>query len=273
MIIIGEPHYDPCTLYLLEVCMDNHLLRFSNSIGRMKPNTIHNKDTECPFCQVDQLTDIYEVMDSTIWLKNKFQTIENTLQTIIIESDDCQADISTYSRNKWRKILKFSIEKWFDLDKTGKYESTVLFKNHGPLSGGSIQHAHMQIIGFKSLDYLQKISEKNFEGLVVQQKEGIKLNLSYKPIMGFTEFNIVLTKHENTDEMADYIQVSVHFILNHFYKGCNSYNLFFYRLDGKIICKITPRFIISPYFVGYLIPQVSSNLKQVKDEMQKLYFH
>ena len=64
--------------------------------------------------------------------------------------------------------------------------------------------------------------------------------------------------------MANYIQQTVRYILTDFHKGCSSYNLFFYYLNGKIICKVVPRFVVSPLYVGYKIPQVSTKLEDVK---------
>ncbi|HAQ1357583.1 DUF4931 domain-containing protein [Enterococcus gallinarum] len=37
-------------------------------------------------------------------------------------------------------------------------------------------------------------------------------------------------------------------------EGCESYNLFFFEKEGKYIVKLFPRFIVSPYFVGYKLP-------------------
>jgi hypothetical protein len=72
--------------------------------------------------------------------------------------------------------------------------------------------------------------------------------------------------------MADYIQIVAHYLLNNFYKGCKSYNLFFYQLEGRILVKVVPRFVTSPLFIGYSIPQVSNRAEEVVKEIQELYF-
>ncbi|MBC8014527.1 MAG: DUF4931 domain-containing protein, partial [Sporomusaceae bacterium] len=40
----------------------------------------------------------------------------------------------------------------------------------------------------------------------------------------------------------------------------------------QIFAKILPRFITSPLFIGYSIPQVSSRGIEVVKEMQNIYF-
>ncbi|MFQ9790576.1 MAG: DUF4931 domain-containing protein [Streptococcus salivarius] len=43
------------------------------------------------------ITNIIDKNDGLLWLDNKYNTIENTYQTIIIESEDHYGDISNYS--------------------------------------------------------------------------------------------------------------------------------------------------------------------------------
>lgn len=56
-------------------------LVFNTSIAKKKPS---NSD-ECPFCHLEQLTNIIDKNDGLIWLDNKYNTIENTYQTLIID--------------------------------------------------------------------------------------------------------------------------------------------------------------------------------------------
>ncbi|WP_390883564.1 DUF4931 family protein [Heyndrickxia oleronia] len=46
---------------------------------------------------------------------------------------------------------------------------------------------------------------------------------------------------------------------------------FFYQIDGQIACKIIPRYITPPLFVGYSIPQVASNLDEIVDRIKSIY--
>lgn len=247
-------------------------LYFSSDISKKKPENIINTNNECPFCDVKALKGIIEKEDNIIWLKNKYPTLKDTFQTIIIESNNCDADISTYDKSYMRKLMSFSINKWIELSKTEKYQSVILFKNHGPLSGGSIKHAHMQIVGLKDIDYKKNILIENFKGLQIFKQDGVELNISQQPIVGFSEFNIILDSITFLDVLSDYIQIVIKYILNDFHKGCISYNMFFYEINEKILCKIIPRFVVSPYFVGYKIPQVpvEKRLLEIKEQLLKV---
>ena len=144
--------------------MEQQQLYFSSTIGSQKPETIRNKTATCPFCQRDELTDILATEGNIIWLMNKYPTLQDTYQTIIIETDQCNEEIRTYEQAHMRKLIRFSITKWLEVEKTGKYESVILFKNHGPFSGGSIQHAHMQIIGMEHIDYHKNMAMIDLRG-------------------------------------------------------------------------------------------------------------
>ena len=114
------------------------------------------------------------------------------------------------------------------------------------------------------------MKKKIFKGNC-SKNERIELNISERPIIGFTEFNIIIDNISYIDEMANYIQQTVRYILIDFHKGCSSYNLFFYYLNGKIICKVVPRFVVSPLYVGYKIPQVSTKLEEVKIQLTQYF--
>ncbi|MDI6508352.1 DUF4931 domain-containing protein [Bacillus wiedmannii] len=247
--------------------MDTQQLYFLNDIGKQKPESIRNRSAACPFCDRENLTDILATEGSIIWLKNKFPTLKDTFQTVLIETDNCEDHIATYTEEHMRSLIRFSIQHWLNLQKNEEFTSVILYKNHGPFSGGSLHHAHMQIIGMKYVDYLGNVEPDNFRGVIVQKNERIELNISDRPIIGFTEFNIIIADIGYIDELANYIQQTVRYILKDFHKGCSSYNLFFYYLNGKIICKVVPRFVVSPLYVGYKIPQVSTKLEEVKIQL------
>lgn len=46
---------------------------------------------------------------------------------------------------------------------------------------------------------------------------------------------------------------------------------YFYNIDQKIECKIMPRYVASPYFIGYQISQVNNeeSLMQIAEALQK----
>lgn len=247
-------------------------LRFDYEIGRSKPVTVVERGFHCPFCGPEQLQGILDKDGGIVWLKNKFPVLEDTLQTVLIETADCQNELSLYDKEHLYKVIRFGVAKWQELIDSGEYRSVLFFKNHGPYSGGTIRHPHMQIVGLKNLDYVPNIPLDSFDGEVIASEEGIELNLALRPKIGFIECNILLRERDKIDRMADYIQAVAHYLLNHFHKNCNSYNIFFYHLPDQIAVKLVPRFVTSPLFIGYSIPQVSSRGAEVVRELRALYF-
>ena len=252
--------------------MTNTHLCFYTEIGRQKPNSIRNKEQSCPFCEREKLTDILAVDGSIIFLKNKYPVLENTFQTVLIETDDCNGELSTYEEEHLLKLIRFGLTQWLAMAESGEYRSVIFFKNHGPLSGGSIAHPHMQIIGLKDVDYVEKVRKEDFEGSVIQQNNGTVFSLSTNPRVGFYEFNVKLGAMEDIYSFAKYIQTAAHYLLNNFPFSCNSYNLFFYQFDGDIYAKIIPRFVTTPIFIGYLIPQVPNNIEWMRNDVWEKYF-
>lgn len=248
-------------------------LCFDSDIGSQKPESIINTEAACPFCDHTKLTDIIEQRGSIILVKNKYPVLQEAFQTVLIETEECFSELSLYSKQHLHDVIRFGVEKWLEMKNSGEYASVIYYKNHGPFSGGTIRHPHMQIVGLKYIDYQEKIKDEYFEGIVIHKSPGVELNISLKPKVGFFEFNVLLKDREQIDTMADYIQLLAHYVLNHFHRKCNSYNLFFYQVDGTIIAKVVPRFITSPLFIGYSIPHVSSRTNDVVKEVQKLYFN
>ena len=244
-------------------------LNFLSSIGEEKIIYQNNK-YPCPFCDREELSDILAEEDSILLIKNKFPTFANTFQTVLIETNNCFANMSTYNKSHMRKIITFGINHWLTMEKSGDFKSVVFYKNHGPLSGGSINHAHMQIVGLKDIDYKLNLKDDIFDGIEIYKDGKSLLNISTKPNACATEFNIITTpRHDNF--MADNIQNIIKYVLNH--SKCSSFNLFFYQWKKSIICKIVPRYITSPFFVGFSIPQTSNRLNNIAEEIQKTYYN
>ncbi|MBU8880837.1 DUF4931 domain-containing protein [Bacillus sp. FJAT-29790] len=251
---------------------NNTHLYFNAGIGAKKPNSIKNKEQSCPFCEKDKLTDILAVDGSIILLKNKYPVLANTYQTVLIETDDCHGELSTYQEDHLIKLIGFGLKHWLLMTETGEYRSVIFFKNHGPLSGGSIAHPHMQIVGLKEINYVDKVQPQDFEGLTIHEKDGTIFSISTAPRIGFYEFNIKLADMNDITSFARYIQTAAHYILNVFPFHCSSYNLFFYKLDDQIYAKVVPRSVTSPIFIGYFIPQVPNNIEWMKNDVQEKYF-
>jgi len=250
----------------------NRHLKFLFNISKNKPNSIKDKKTPCPFCNKEGLTGIIDEEGPFILVKNKYPTLENTLQTVLIETSSCDVDITMYDNKYMRKLLKFGVNHWLNMEKSGDFKSVMFYKNHGPYSGGTINHSHMQIVGLKSINYKKLLKDEYFEGIIINESDGCVLNLSTKPKMDFTEFNIIINNINNLDKMADNIQKVVSYILNDFYVKCNSFNLFFYDWKDSIICKVIPRFITSPLFIGFSISQITNQTDEIVSRIQQLYF-
>ena len=56
-------------------------LIFDIALGQTKPNSMHNRDGHCPFCEPSQLTDILDTSGSIIWLMNKYPVLKHTWPT------------------------------------------------------------------------------------------------------------------------------------------------------------------------------------------------
>ncbi|WP_019122539.1 DUF4931 domain-containing protein [Brevibacillus massiliensis] len=248
-----------------------HLL-FDTRIGSQKPESIRNRDTKCPFCDRTQLDEILAERGPILLVKNKYPVLRDSFQTVLIETDECESELSIYKKEHLHKLIRFGVDKWLEMDRSGQYASVLFFKNHGPYSGGTIRHPHMQIVGLKHIDYRKQLDSSQFEGLVIDRRPGVEFNLSTKPRVGFFEFNVILSQLDRLDQMADYIQTAAHYALTDFHKNCNSYNLFFYQFEGQIVAKVVPRFITSPLFIGFAIPQVATRGEEVVAEIRSKYY-
>lgn len=247
-------------------------LFYNIDIGIQKPESIRNKSTPCPFCARDELRDIIEEEDSIILLKNKYPVLENAYQTVLIETDECYSELSLYSKEHLVKLFSFGIRHWNKMKESGEFKSVLFFKNHGPLSGGSIAHPHMQIVGLYDIDYTEHIEESMFEGMTIHEENGVVFSLSTKPKVGFYEFNVKMESISELPTFARFTQIAAHYILNHFIFKANSYNLFFYEIKEAIYVKVIPRFITTPLYIGYSIPQVPLNIELVRDDIYQKYF-
>lgn len=252
--------------------MEYNYLGFDINIGRTKPENIIHKDAACPFCDVANLTNIIEIQDDMILLENKYQVLQDAYQLLIIEGSQCNADIPDYSLEHMCALMRFCIKHWLKVIESKKYKTVLFFKNHGPLSGGTMRHPHMQIVGLKNLSSKNMWDKRQFEGTEIARENKVIMNLSTKPRVGFTEINVIMQGLDDIDTMAKYLQMGVDYIMNHFSANCSSYNLFFYLVDDCIYAKIMPRFATSPLFIGYNIELVPNNLNEIAAHIKELYF-
>jgi ATP adenylyltransferase/5',5'''-P-1,P-4-tetraphosphate phosphorylase II len=252
--------------------LESKHLHFNTAIGVKKPENYRNKQQACPFCAREELTDLIEVDGPIILLKNKYPVLENAYQTVLIETDDCHAELSTYSKEHLHRLIQFGMRHWLEMEDSGNYKSVIFFKNHGPLSGGTLSHPHMQIVGLYDIDYRDQVNYEMFEGIVLAEEDGVRFSLSTKPRVGFYELNMEMDDSGYKERFSEYMQIAAHYILHHFPFRATSYNIFFYHYFSKIYAKVVPRFITTPLYIGYGLPQVPNNLNWMAGEIQRLYF-
>ncbi|WP_084576580.1 DUF4931 domain-containing protein [Sporomusa malonica] len=247
-----------------------HLV-FDTQIGGTKPVTVVDNGHKCPFCCRDEIEGIIAEDGPILLIANKYPVLRDTFQTVLIETNDCASELSLYPKDHLHRVIRFGIEKWLGMIAGGEFASVLFFKNHGPSSGGSIRHPHMQIIGLRHLNYTANIPPVSLEGIVISRDGGVELAIADKPLVGFVELNIKLADLGQLDLLADYLQICAHYFLHHFNRHCNSYNIFFYHIGGQITAKVMPRFVTSPIYVGYAIPQLSTRIPDVAADLKRIY--
>lgn len=251
--------------------MNINLIKFNTDIGKTKPETVR-VETACPFCDVEHLTGILDVDGDIIFLRNKYNVIEGADQFVLIEGRECNTDMPAYSPEKMRRVIGMGIKQWKNLLACGKYQEVLFFKNYGLMSGGTIRHPHMQLVGFPRLKSELLFDEAELLGIIIAEFDGVQLNISNCPRVGFGELNVVVERGGSLDALADFLQVAVHYVTNFFSKKITSYNIFFYRRAEKIFAKVMPRYATSPYFVGYNIHFLPNNIGRIAEEIRNYYF-
>jgi ATP adenylyltransferase/5',5'''-P-1,P-4-tetraphosphate phosphorylase II len=166
-----------------------------------------------------------------------------------------------------------AFDAWHGMLADKRYRSVLFLKNHGPLSGGSLRHPHMQLIGLYDIDYHPNIRRDYFSGPVIHQAGGAVLNISDHPRIGFTEFNVILQDEGAFVDFCLLLQKAVKYLLQRHHNGqIASYNLFFYTIDGVTCCKVMPRYATTPVYMGYAIPQVIDDLGSIVEEVRSFCF-
>ena len=254
--------------------MDINLVEFDVTLGKDKPRTLMNESAPCPFCDVPHLTNIIDRDGSIILLRNKYNVLRGADQFVLIEHDVCTGDMPDYTSEHMRRLITFALKHWRRLLRSGAYETVLFFKNYGPLSGGTIRHPHMQLVGFPKLNKELLFNKEEFVGITALQKDGIAINVGTCPRIGFGELNIVPDETFSVSTLADLIQICVDYLTKHFNIHCTSYNIFFYDAGGngeKFYVKLIPRFATSPLFVGYNIRFLPNNLELIASELRAYY--
>lgn len=248
-------------------------LIFQTSIGSQKPHTLRSGDSPCPFCDRSQLPAILKEDGDILLVPNKYPILKGSAPFVLIETSECDSELSQYDEDRLLRVFRMAFETWDEMSADPAYRSVLFLKNHGPLSGGSLRHPHMQLIGLPTVDYRRNIQHQDFTGPLIHSLPGAELNLSDHPRIGFAEFNVILKSPGGWKDMCRLIQTAVRYVLTYHHGGkVTSYNLFFYRLDAMTYCKVIPRFVTTPLYIGYSIPQVSDNLRAIVEDARKHYF-
>ncbi|MDU5755439.1 MAG: DUF4931 domain-containing protein [Veillonella sp.] len=235
----------------------NKPLRFNIELGRTKPVNIRNEQVRCPFCDRSKLTDILDTSGHIIWLMNKYPVLEKTWPTVIIETETDEGEFSTLPTDEAAHILQFGLDKWRETRQRKEFKSVLFFKNYGYMSGGSIRHPHSQIIGLENYDYHKDITAQNMEGWLLHEDQDVRITLSTHPIIGFFEYNI--------RSVALRLQQILRYVLHSVANFSQSYNYFVYNLeDGYDYIKVVARYVTTPLYVGYKIPQTCDEGRAAK---------
>ena len=252
--------------------MKINLIRFNIAIGRGKPENILHKENDCPFCHPEGLTDILATGEGgIILLKNKYNVLPDGEQFVLVETDRCGVDMPDYTPEHMRRVVRFGVDTWRGFEASGKYTAVIFFRNHGHLSGGTMRHAHMQLVGFYDADpSLFPNEEEDFDGIPIIEKNGVRLNVATRPRLGFGEFNLV-SPPDVPDLFADLLQKMVAYMYDRFPRSQESYNIFFYHTGENIAVKVMPRFPTSPLLIGYDMRILPDNLSELAEDFRQHY--
>lgn len=241
-----------------------------------KPNTIFHKDDTCTLCDRESLRKekgiIFEDKEQ-ILVKNKYPKHPDSFQTVLIEYPTCEEHLGTYTKEVLYNVVSFALEKWEWMKQDKQYQSVVMFKNHGAQSGASMTHSHMQIVGFYEKDVIRPYEKERFEGLLVEENNGVKTYINDKPVSEFYEYTIMMPKQYTKEQLrifSERMQTIIRYVLdvvNHYFQ---SYNLAFYEYNETIMVKIISRAPTSIYLLGYDVHQVPNNLPDHAAILKKL---
>ena len=210
-----------------------------------------------------------------ILLKNKYPVLENAYQTVLIETDDCHGELSTYSKEHLHRLM--SLASSIGLSYGGNWTLSIgdfFQKSWTIIRRYASAHPHMQIIGLDDIDYKENVTHEMFEGIVIEEKDGSSVYAFDKTdVLAFMNLILKWMILAIRKRFRSYLQMAVHYILNHFPFKATSYNLFFHHIDNKIYAKVVSRFVTTPLYIGYGIPQVPNNLEWMAMELKRIYFN
>lgn len=253
--------------------MSNNItpLYLDMKMARGKPNTFkEGSPALCPFCDKDSLYEARQVLEEkngVLWIDNKFPTLKYTKQTLIIEHPNCSEDLTTYSSEHANFLFDFAFEKRRQMLESGEFKDVIFFKNHGWLSGGSVKHEHMQLVGLEDVDYPEHRILESTNGPTVYSNESLKVTVSSVPLSEIYEFNVVWTDAKH--DYVKWIQNTLRFLKVFWGGKFDNYNLMYHQEKGVNVIKIVPRHPESIYLLGFGLHQAPTDAEEVAKEFKQ----
>jgi UDPglucose--hexose-1-phosphate uridylyltransferase len=129
----------------------------------IKDEEVVKKSGQCPFCPenldkkriIDKLGQAGGKTGKVVCVKNLYPavTLDNPraygTQEVIIETLDHQKEMADLSEKQIELILKMFARRTVALEKIKNINYILCFKNQGPKSGASLDHAHSQVLATK----------------------------------------------------------------------------------------------------------------------------
>lgn len=222
-----------------------------------KPDT-YRSNSPCPFCNKAGLRAekrIVQEKEGMVLIRNKYPVLENTDPYVIVETDNCDTQFHNTTKEKALHLFEFSFAAYKNM-RRAEYQDVLFFKNFGPFSSGTIQHAHMQMIGLYD-NKLSPFDMRHTIGEVIAEQNGTRLILSTLPMNEGYEWYVV---GKDIETLATFSQLTSSFIVDNF--PTKSYN-FTFHYDDLYVIRITPCMRHTPLFLGYRLSQVPSDISEM----------
>lgn len=204
----------------------------------------------CPFCNLEELKSrgIFEYFgDGISFINNKYSVLEGTTNFLLIEGEFCDIGLHQRSDDHLLKLLNIAIDKKNDLSFNNDFEEVTIFKQFGIYSSRSIEHGHIQIIGFDKKKTNDNYLLNSLNGSVLYDNVNVRVILSDNPIGETMEINIEYD--ELNLEVISKLKTVLNYIVDNsygIYKGGN-YSLSLHNIDGIKFIKLVERKITSTF--------------------------
>lgn len=188
----------------------------------------------CPFCPGNERMTPHEIAayrDATgsyeHWqvrvVPNKFpalrieETVERTsdgeffqrmggcgAHEVIVESPDHDSVLATAPTEQIERVIRMAQARYVDLMRDSRFQSVIIFKNHGEAAGTSLQHPHWQIIATPVVPRMLRL--KYIEAVEYQNRTGRNL---YRALLD-AELSFAKRIVAQNDAFAAFIPFAAH---------------------------------------------------------------